>query len=102
MKCKFCGKRITAERRKIYCSNECYQESRREEHRKPKDEDKHKSTLKKKEVCKGCKYLLESQSDPKIVCNYMEATGRSRIIVELKHGGVKAGSCICYEKKRKD
>lgn len=98
MKCKWCGNRITEERRKVYCSNKCYQEARREEHRKhPEEKVKHPTVLKNKEVCKGCKYLLSSNAEPKSVCNYLEATGHSRIMVERANGGVKADSCCCYD-----
>lgn len=99
MKCKWCGARITAERRTVYCSNKCYQESRREEHKKTKEEIKSGAVLKSVEVCKGCKYLLKGQTELKNTCNYLEITGHSRVLVEMEHGGVKADSCCCYEKK---
>lgn len=99
MKCKICGKHITAERRKSYCSNECYLKSKIEERKKPKNERINPgAALKNKDVCKGCRYLLSGQgTDLKNTCNYAEVTGHSRIMVERANGGVKADSCICYE-----
>lgn len=100
MKCKICGKHITAERRKSYCSQECYLKSKVEERRKHKKEvEKPKAVLKSIEVCKGCKYLFKGQTELKNTCNYLEITGKSRTLIELEHGGVKSDSCCCYERK---
>lgn len=61
--------------------------------------------MKKPSVCKGCKYRMGRQnSDLKDVCNYIEITGRSRLVIERENGGYKTDSCICYEageKKRR-
>lgn len=100
MKCKWCGKAITKERRTVYCCKECYQMARREESRKPKKEDVNSGAiLKKKEVCKGCKPLCGGQTDLKNTCNYSDNEKRSRIVIERANGGVKSDSCCCYERK---
>lgn len=54
--------------------------------------------MKNPKVCKGCKYRMRAQSGEfKNVCNYIEITGRSRLVVERENGGYKTDSCICYE-----
>lgn len=55
--------------------------------------------MKDPNVCKGCKHLTirKSASDLKRCCDYMEHTGRSRLVIERENGGYKTDSCICYE-----
>lgn len=59
--------------------------------------------MKNKSVCKGCKYYLENSSKPyfRDTCDYMEQTGKSRLVAEMKNGGVKQDSCICFEAGRR-
>lgn len=62
--------------------------------------------MKNKNVCKGCKYLLDRQDLGllKGACDYCASTGQSRVALEMQNGGIKKDSCICYdsgEKRRK-
>ena len=99
MKCKICGKHITAERRKSYCSNECYLKRKIEERKKPKNERINPgAALKNKDVCKGCVYRCKFDNTH-YMCNYLEMTGNSRILIERANGGVQKDSCCCYERK---
>lgn len=58
--------------------------------------------VKKAGVCKGCKYYIEKSTTISVrgICGYMDATGSSRLKVELESGGYKSDSCVCYEKKQ--
>jgi hypothetical protein len=58
--------------------------------------------MKNKSVCKGCKYYIVDCYPPifKNSCDYLHQTGKSRIVVEMENGGVKANSCVCYEAGR--
>ena len=60
---------------------------------------KKKAIIKKKSVCKGCKYKINKcqYSVFNDTCDYLSQTGHSRIVVEMEHGGVKEDSCVCYE-----
>lgn len=102
MKCIVCGNEIAKGRRKLYCSAECYAEAKRERNRKPKKEEaKNGAILKKKDVCKGCKYLLNGNAQLKNICNYLEMNEKSRMLIEVANGGVQSDSCCCYERKNK-
>ena len=59
--------------------------------------------MKDKGVCNGCKYRINTSNGAylKGCCDYMEQTGKSRIVIELQNGGIKTDSCICYEKGRR-
>ena len=94
---KMCGKEITAERRKSYCSEACYKKRKKEVRRKPKEYDE--VTLKNKGVCTGCVYRSKLETH-KYICNYLEIVGKSRVMVERENGGVKADSCICYKARK--
>lgn len=63
---------------------------------------KKKAVIKKKSVCKGCKYNVKhcTLTVFRNTCDYLAQTGHSRIVVERENGGVKADSCICYEAGR--
>ena len=63
---------------------------------------KNKAVIKKKSVCKGCKYNVKhcTLTVFRNTCDYLAQTGHSRIVVERENGGVKANSCICYEAGR--
>lgn len=96
--CIWCKKEITEKKRKVYCSKTCYEAARRKgtaaiENIKPD------VILKKKEVCKGCRYLFKGQSELRNTCNYIEMTGNSRMLIEIANGGIKSDSCCCYEEK---
>ena len=58
--------------------------------------------VKKASVCKGCKYLINhhTYSSFNNTCDYMTQTGQSRLKIEMKNGGFKTDSCVCYEKKQ--
>lgn len=127
--CKWCNAEMTG-RKRMFCNENCrtkyfarkqqtemhrlLEEQRKEREaaeaeeakkrcRKPKkEEEKPQAVLKSLDVCKGCKYLFKGQTELRNTCNYAEATGHSRIMIELEHGGVKADSCCCYEAKRKE
>lgn len=55
--------------------------------------------MKQPNVCKGCKHLInrKNATDLKRFCDYMENTGKSRLVIEMQNGGYKTDSCICYE-----
>lgn len=98
--CKMCGKEITAERRKTYCSEVCYLKGKNEERKKPiVAEASGKEVLKKRGVCTGCKYNCKGK-DRWGNCDYIGIEGHSRILVERANGGVKADSCICYKPRK--
>ena len=54
---------------------------------------------KNRKVCEGCKYRYERNAFPLLAggCNYMGATGESRMRVEEENGGFQKDSCCCYE-----
>ena len=69
--------------------------------------------MKKNGVCKGCKHRVTKSwcaAAFNNTCNYLENTGKSRLVIERENGGYKTDSCICYEagprmrrrKKRKE
>lgn len=58
--------------------------------------------MKDKGVCKGCKYYKEdSTTFGCSICDFLEMTGKSRIVIEIQNGGIKHDSCICYEEKKR-
>ena len=60
--------------------------------------------MKKRSVCKGCKYLIPDDytyTDLRNACDYAERTGNSRLIIENENGGYSKDSCPCYEKGRR-
>lgn len=50
-------------------------------------------------VCKGCRHRATQSwiAALKNTCNYLENTGKSRLVIERENGGYKTDSCICYE-----
>ena len=62
------------------------------------------STVKKKSVCKGCKYLIPDNytyTELRNCCDYAEMTGKSRVKIEMENGGYSKDSCPCYEKGKR-
>lgn len=60
--------------------------------------------IKDSAVCKGCKYRISNNNSSIMLrgsCNYLEMTGKSRLVIERANGGSKVDSCICYEKENK-
>lgn len=58
--------------------------------------------MKNKGVCKGCRYYKEHSTTPDYVgiCDFLDMTGKSRIVIEMQNGGIEHDSCICYESKK--
>ena len=108
-KCGICGKLFEKYRpQSKYCSDECrnkgFDMKYSEWVQRKKEEGNHgrrtrKAVIKKKSVCKGCKYHIEKCQYHIFngTCDYLTQTGHSRIVVEMEQGGVKADSCPCYE-----
>jgi hypothetical protein len=108
--CVICGKQFWAYRPQMrYCCKKCQKAGQIKMHAewvaKQKAElekagNKKRCIIKDKSVCKGCKYnIVKCQFHIfNNTCDYLSQTGRSRIVVEMENGGIKADSCICYEK----
>lgn len=59
--------------------------------------------MKKKSVCKGCEYYKEHASYTNLrgICDYIEVTGHSRLVVERQNGGYRTDTCLCWKKKER-
>ena len=113
-KCAFCGKEFEVIHGNTkFCSQECFEESRKEYQNNRYKAKKEKQT-KKKEVrktrvqsnqinlctkkCKTCKYrgqinsIIEDSRTGGLCCNYLGITGHSRLRL------CPAGDCTVYEK----
>lgn len=54
--------------------------------------------MKNEGVCDGCKYhnTYNTETSAGYGCSYLEKEGSSRLVIEMKNGGYKQNSCICY------
>lgn len=54
--------------------------------------------MKNKGVCEGCKYhnTYKEENSVSYGCSYIEKQGSSRLVQEMKNGGYKKDSCVCY------
>lgn len=106
--CVICGKEFLAYRPSMkYCCKKCQKQGQALKHsewvaKQKADIAKRKKRciIKDASVCKGCKYYITKCQYHIFTgtCDYLTQTGHSRIVVEMENGGIKADSCICYEK----
>lgn len=60
--------------------------------------------MKKKNVCKGCKYHIEKCQLNIFIgsCDYATMTGKSRLLIERANGGYQKDRCICREEGERE